>query len=403
MNVFTMGWRNVWRNKRRSWVAIAAMTLALWVLLLYSSIIPGYMNSMELSVTQLEVGDVQIHALGYLKKPSMYTAIEDSAAIVDKLEQAGIAASPRLLGGGLAASGEFSAGVSLRGLDVERDRKVSRLYETVGSGEWLDPNDPKGVVLGKRLAKNLSAKPGSEIIVVSQGIDGSMANDLYIVRGVLKAVGEGTDRAAVLMNAAAFRELMVIPTGAHQIVLRRGDRELDELATEVRVLAPDLDVQTWKELMPIIAQMVEMGSVAAYIVSFIVYLAVGILILNAMLTAVFERIREFGVLKAIGAGPLKILSLILVEGAVQAGVASVLGLVLALPAMWYLTVNGLNVGALGGMDIAGVAMADIWYGELTPQTCAGPLLMLWVMTMAAVVYPALKAALINPVHAMRHR
>jgi len=402
MNVFTMGWRNVWRNKRRSWVAIAAMTLALWVLLLYSCIIPGYFKSMEISVTQLEVGDVQIHAPGYLNKPSMYTAIDDSVAVLTALDQAGIAASPQLLGGGLAASGEFSAGVSLRGLDVERDYKVSRLNETVGSGEWLDPADLKGVVIGKRLAKNLSAKPGSELIVVSQGIDGSMANELYTVRGVLKAVGENTDRAAVFMNAAAFRELMVIPTGAHRIVLRRGDRELNELLTEVRGLAPELDAQTWKELMPMIAQMVEMGSVAAYIVSFIIYLAVGILILNAMLTAVFERIREFGVLKAIGAGPLKILSLILVEGAVQAGAASVLGMVLALPGMWYLTVNGLNMGALGGMDAAGVAMADIWYGEVTPQVFAGPLIVLWVMTMGAVVYPALKAALINPVSAMRH-
>ena len=104
MNVFKMGWRNVWRNKRRSYVTIAAMTLALWVMLLYAGIIPGYLNSMEQSVTQYEVGDIQIHASGFLENPSLYTSIEDSAAILMELEKAGIAASPRLLGPSPAAS-----------------------------------------------------------------------------------------------------------------------------------------------------------------------------------------------------------------------------------------------------------------------------------------------------------
>jgi len=92
MNVFRMGWRNVWRNKRRSLVTIAAMTLATWVQLLYAGIIPGYLDVMEEGVTQLEVGDLQIHADGYLTSPSLYTAIENSDEVVAQLEQQDIAA-----------------------------------------------------------------------------------------------------------------------------------------------------------------------------------------------------------------------------------------------------------------------------------------------------------------------
>jgi ABC-type lipoprotein release transport system permease subunit len=230
-----------------------------------------------------------------------------------------------------------------------------------------------------------------------------MANDLYRVRGVLKGVAQGSDRSAVLMNAVSFRELMAFPTGDHQIVLRRGEGELEAVAATARAIAPELDVKTWKELMPAVAQMFEFAQVAPIMMSLIVYLAVGILILNAMLTAVFERIREFGVLKAIGAGPSKILGLVLVEGAIQVAVASVLGLVLALPAMWYLTVHGIDAGAMGGLDAAGVAMAEIWYGIYSVEACAGPVITLWVIALGAVLYPGLKAAWINPIRAMRHR
>jgi putative ABC transport system permease protein len=398
-----MGWRNVWRNKRRSAVTIAAMTLALWVLLLYAGFIPGYLQNMEEGVTELEVGDIQIHADGYLTSPSLYTVIEDSAEIVARLEEAGIAASPRLAGGGLGASGEFSAGVALRGLDVERDARVSKLSMTVGEGEWLDPADPEGVVLGKSLAKTLNVEVGGELLVVSQAADGSMANDLFTVKGILKSVAQGTDRTAVLMNASAFRELMVVPTGDHQIVLRRGDGELSAVAEQVKALAPGADVRTWMELMPAVAQMLQSVSGMIFVFYLIAYIAVGILILNAMLTAVFERIREFGVLKAIGAGPVRVLSVILVEGAAQAAVATVLGVTLAIPGMWFMQNHGINAGALGGMDAAGVAMPEIWYGIYTAEACSGPIILLWVITMAAVLYPALKAAWINPISAMRYR
>jgi putative ABC transport system permease protein len=402
MNVLKMGWRNVWRNKRRSLVTIAAMTLALWVLLLYSGLIPGYLRSMENSVTQLELGDVQIHAEGFLDSPSLYTLIEDSDEVVARLEEQGIAASPRLLGGGLAAAGESSAGVALRALDVERDAKVSKLAEVVASGEWLDAADPKGVVIGKLLAKNLGAKPGAELLIVSQAADGSMANDLYTVRGVLGAVSQGTDRATVLMNIDAFRALMVVDQGVHQIVLNRGEMELEALSDAAKAAAGGHDVKSWKELMPAVAQMMASVGGMIYIFALIIYVAVAILILNAMLTAVFERIREFGVFKAIGAGPGRVLGLIVVEGAVQAFVAMVVGILLALLPMWYLGTEGAYFGALGGMDAAGVAMPEKWIGIYSVQSCMGPVIMLWFISMAAVAYPAVKAAFINPITAMRY-
>lgn len=391
------------RSRRRSVVTIAAMTLALWVELLYAGLVRGFMASMEQDLLDFELGDIQVFAPTYLDRPSIYTAIDNPASLLARLDALGYPASSRLLGGGLAASGELSAGVSLRGVDVTRDARVTRIGERVAQGKWLDAADPRGVVVGRRLARTLDIAPGAEIIVVAQAADGSMANELYTVRGVLLGVADTTDRGAVFMTAPAFRDLLAVPTGAHQIIVRRPPGvELEAAAAQVRGIAAGLSVQTWRDLMPVIASMLDSTRGLMLIVFFIIYAAVGILILNAVLMAVFERIREFGVLKALGVGPLRVLSLLLIESGMQAAIAVAVGVALSVPAMWYLSVTGIDVGKLSGTNVMGVAMRPVWKGVYDVATCGGPLVMLMVIVLLAALYPALKAAWIRPLEAMHH-
>ncbi len=404
MKVWPVAWRNLWRNKRRTMVTIAAMTLALCFELLYAGMLPGYLRSMEEDVVEMEVGDIQIHALGYIDNPTIYTQITDVEGVLRRLEEAGYPASPRVLAGGLAAAGKYASGVVFRGIDVPRDAEVSRVHERLASGNWLDPADAHGVVVGRTLAETLDVGSGSEIVVLSQAADGSMANDLYIVRGVLASVEENTDRAAVFMNLNALRELLVIPDGVHQVVVRRpADVDLDTAAAIVAALAPGLDTRDWRQIMPVIASMLESTQGAIYIIFFVIYIAVAILILNAMLMAVFERIREFGVLKALGVGPRLLMSLLLAESGIQTGLAVLLGVAFALPGMWYLSEVGINVGALGGTAAMGVVMRQVWYGIYDVGTVQGPVIMLVVIVFLATLYPAFKAAYMSPAEAMRHR
>lgn len=399
-----MSWRNLWRNRRRTLVTIAAIALALTVELLYSGLIAGYMRGMERDALDYEVGDVQIVAAGYRDRPSIYTAIEDPDAVLSALDEIGYPASARALAGALAAAGKFSAGVALRGIDVEREAGVSKIPERVGTGEWLDPSDPMGVVIGRRLARSLDVGIGDELVVLTQGADGSMANELYTVRGVLMGIADGTDRAAVFMHDSTFRELMVFPKGAHQIVVRRPDDvDLETAAAAIREQAPNLEVQTWKELMPVVASMLESTEGLIWIIFLIIYVAVGILILNAMLMAVFERVREFGLMKALGVGPHQVMAMILVETSLQTAIAVAAGLCVAIPGMWYLANVGINVGVLGGVSAMGLAMPPIWYGIYDAETIRGPFVMLFVVVFAAVLYPASKAAWLRPVEAMRHQ
>jgi ABC-type lipoprotein release transport system permease subunit len=484
MDLFKLAWRNLWRNRRRTLVTTGATTFALLMMIVYSGLVAGYLIGMEHTIVDLEVGDVQVHHEEYRKNPSLYSRIDKVDDAVAKLEGEGYLAAPRMLGSGLAAAGDNSAGVSLRAVDVERDAKVSSIHEQVMDGEWLDAAATDEVVLGKRLAKILGVSVGDEFVILSQGADGSTANDLYKVRGVLKAVSTPVDRGGIYMNAAAFRELMVVPEGAQQIIVRRPESRVEEdltdaglevqrlLATRFDVvlkgikstakpdavleamaeLAPDLDaarakelleetntvpytlvsfedqaealeaqqrlmkldakvvveadvdVKTWKQLMPTLANMLESTQGALFLMFGIIYMAIGIVILNAMLMAVFERVREFGVLKALGVSPRGVLSLVFTETVFQILIAIAAGVLISLPVNWYLTEIGIDLSAtVGDLEVAGLAFDPYWKASVDASTYSGPITVLVVIVSLAVIYPAFKAAFIRPVEAMRHQ
>jgi putative ABC transport system permease protein len=412
LNVLKLAWRNVWRNRRRTGITIGAMVLALVMELLYSGMVGGLVAGMEDDVVEFDLGDVQVLPQGYLTRPSIYDTVPETDAIIDELEAAGYRAAPRLYGGGLAGAGDASSGVQLVGLDPVRDARTLALSEAVGQGEWLDPADPTGVLVGRGLARTLDVGLGDEIVVLSQGADGSVANELFHVRGILMSVAASMDRGAIVMPAPTFREMMVLPEGGHRIIVRRPEGvELLDARAQVAAIAArhvpadglPVDTMTWRELNPMLATYLQSVESVVVVFYFIIYFAVGILILNAMLMAVFERIREFGVLKAIGYGPLQVLGMMVAEGMLQALVATVAGLVLAAPGMWYLSTYGIDVGILGGMAMAGLTMPAVWMGAFTVQSAITPIVMLFFISFGAVIYPAVKAARIAPVEAMHHQ
>ncbi|MBW2278554.1 MAG: ABC transporter permease, partial [Deltaproteobacteria bacterium] len=318
-------------------------------------------------------------------------------------EDAGYAASARLLAFGLAAAGDSSSGVGFIGVDVERDSKVSDVYKHVAQGSWLDPAAQAGVVIGRRLARTLNVSVGDELVVLSQAADGSMANDLYEVRGVLKGIGDAVDRGGVFMTQSAFRELFVFDEGVHRIIVRRpAEKDLGVTAAEVKRIAGGLEVKTWRELLPTLSSMLDSASGMLYVMFMIVYIAIGIVILNAMLMAVFERIREFGVMKALGVGPGGVLKLIFAESAVQTGVALLVGLVLSAPSSWYLATEGFELTSMAGLSIAGITWDPVWRSSVSVETFTGPVFTMVFIVAIAVLYPAIKAARIRPVEAIHH-
>jgi ABC-type lipoprotein release transport system permease subunit len=404
VSVAQLAWRNIWRNRRRTVVTIAAMTIAMIATINYSGLMNGYVHGMERNILDFAFGDIQIHAPGYRDKPSLYKRIGNPAELLEKLDTAKLPGSARLLAAGLGALKDTSSGVMLIGLDVGRDAKVSKIPSQVDRGEWLSDADSHGVVLGRRLARTLDAEPGDELVILGQATDGSLANDLFKVRGVLRGVTDMTDRIGVFMLEKTFRELMVMPSGAHQIVVRKPTQiELAAAQETVSRLAPGQDVQTWRQLSPTLASMVDNVQSVVMVFVFIVYIAIALVILNAMLMAVFERVREFGVLKALGAGPGRVLKMIYTESAIQTGIAIAGGMLLSIPLMYYLTNTGIFLGSEEGLAVMGLAWDPNLRALFDVQSFTRPVVMFTIIVALAVLYPALKAAMIRPVRAMHHR
>ena len=406
MQITKMAWRNVWRNTRRSCVTIGAMAFSLLMMILATSFYEGFLKKMEANIIEVEIGDIQIHQSNYRDKPSIYNTIADSTTIASTLEALNYQTSERMLGSGLVASDETSTGAAIFGINISDDADVSAVFERVVHGSWLDASEPQGLVIGRFLARTLAVEVGDELVLLSQGFDGSMANDLFRVRGILGPISEQTDRAGIFMLNQRYADFYASKSDAHRLIVRRpaGVSLPDALAqvkqaTDLSVL----DVKSWRELSPILASLVDSALQMLQMGFLIIYVAVVILLLNAMLMAVFERIREFGILKAIGVSPVSLMLIIITEGAIQTGVAVILAFLLSIPALWYLVEVGIDLGLVGGASVAGMTLDSVWHGVISAKTFSMPLTTMLIVVVLGILYPALKAARITPLEAIHHQ
>jgi ABC-type lipoprotein release transport system permease subunit len=398
--------KNTMRYRQRTWVTVAAMAFAGCIMIFYAGLLQGWLQAMETNAVSMETGEIQIHAPGYRVDPDIYNFIADAREVLQQAEAAGFAGSARLLGSGLAAARENSTGVSIRGIDPGAEKQVVLLHRHIHRGEWLSDDAPGEVVLGQQLATILDVGPGDELVLIAQAADGSMANDLYRVRGVLKSVGQGIDRAGLFMLGQDFRSFFVFETGAHEIVIRRPDASipLAEASARLSLLFPALEVKNWRELQPTLARLLDLSDVSLIIMLLITYAAVGMLTMNAMLMGVFDRIPVFGVMKAVGFSGARLFGLVVAETMIQVTIASLIAVGAGLPLSWYFSIHPIDFSFLlrESSTIAGVAFEPQWYCRVTGSSVLLPILFLYCVALASICYPALKAAMISPVDAIHH-
>jgi ABC-type lipoprotein release transport system permease subunit len=294
-------------------------------------------------------------------------------------------------------------------VDPKAERAVFDLHRQLASGNFLEPIvSPDGrdrpMVLGAKLARSLNAAVGSEIVAVVQAGDGSLGNELFRVVGVLKTAGESLDRSAALITRQDFEELFVAPGVVHEIAINtRGRVPTEALGERLGAAVTKEDLRTWRQLLPSLAFMVNMYDVAVWIFAAIFLLAAGLGVLNTMLMATFERLREFGVQKALGTSPGRIVLGVIAEALLLSLVATGIGTSIALPLSYLLQANGLDMSALfSSFTAGGVAFDPIWYAAVSPRVVLNPVLAMWSATVLATLWPAVKAARILPVKAMTH-
>lgn len=361
----------------------------------YNHIIDGF--------TRNHYGHIQIHAENYLDRPSLYKTIDDPAVVKEALSGLEHMDSwaPRVYSSGLGSLGEKSSGIQITGVDPVREEETTHFSRKIIQGEGLSPQPEKKALLGKGLAEVLNAERGSEVVVISQGADGSIANDLYQVAGMLDLGDEASNRTAFYMHIQDAQELFVLGKRIHEIAVTVDDlgrvRPANRLL-EKRLEGTGLDPAPWQEFARSFYVAMKADMQGMWIMMVVIILVVAIGVLNTVLMSVLERRREYGVLKAVGTKPHQIVKLVLAEVNILAVFSIIFGVGIGLLVNWILSQYGFSLSqpiSWGGMDIQSMK------AEINIRSFVIPAVTVLLSAVTVSIVPALKAARTEPARIMR--
>ena len=399
-----MALRNVLRNRRRSLLTGLMMAGGFTLFSATLGISDGTYGSIIDMFTRSRTGHAQVHAAGYLERPSLYKTFDPARAApaLDGLPEVA-AWAPRVYAPSLAFAGSKTVGAQIMGIDPARERRAMRLETQLSSGSFVADAPSAGVVVSARLAAALNLKTGDEFSLIGQGADGSIANDNFRVAGVLSATESAFEGPWCLMHIDKAREFLALGGRAHEIALVFTDyREArQDAALVAKALAdPSLDVQPWQVTEKEFYQAMLLDKKGGDITNYVIMLIVAIGVLNTVLMAVLERTREYGVLKALGTRPGAVFLLIMAEVLILSLLACAAGALGALALNHYLATHGIpipNPVSYGGVKFTVILSA------VTLETFTRPAWTVLAAALAVGVFPALKAARITPIKALSSR
>ncbi len=398
-----IAFRNIFRQKRRTILTALAMIVGFALLSLTIGLSDGAYGNIITMFTRNRIGHIQVHRDGYLDKPSLYKTIDNASAVGETIQSiVGVEAwTPRVYGAGLGSVGEKSTAVQIIGVDVARETAATRFDQKVVEGSTLTETPSHEAVIGKGLAKIVSATVDSEIVIVSQGADGSIANDVYKIVGIAESGDDITDRVACYLHIEDAQELLVLAERVHEIVVIVSNiNRVDKITSAIETQLNDstLDVAPWQVVAQSFYRAMRTDQQGDWISRLVIMLIVAIGVFNTVLMSVLERTREYGVLKAVGTKPGQIFWLVVCEVVIIALGSICVGALLGALLNYILSIYGITYPqeiTYGGMKLKTL------YAEVNVRCLVIPAII--VMLAAAIVslFPAIKAARIMPAKAMR--
>lgn len=402
--LLTLAFRNVLRQRRRSLLTALSMAGGYILCSLSFSLVNGSYSNIIRIFTEDQTGHIQIHKDDYVNRARIYKTIDNPGQVAAILEAHSriTAFTPRVYAPALSYAGEQSSPAQVIGVDPQLEPVTSRLKEKITTGTWIsqdpDTDGHYGALVGQGIADALEIVVGSELILISQGADGSIANDIYIVAGIV-GTSRSQDRLRVILPLTAAQEFLALDSRVHEFAMLIDD--IDDariVAAELQEFMPTLTVSPWQVVQETFYKSMEAdkrgNQVTLGIILFIVFIGV----LNTVLMSVLERTREFGVLKAIGSRPATILLLITLETSILATFSLAIGFVLAFPVIAWFTSVGIALPQ--PIDMGGVSFGFLT-GELSPRVMLLPMLIIYVYAILVSIPPGIRAARVPPTQAMQ--
>ena len=401
---FQMAARNIFRHKRRSLLTGLSMAVGYILLSLSLSVTEGSYNTLIKEFTENVTGHIQIHKQGYLDKPRILWTIPAYQAIEEEIRKLAPESrfAAKVKGSALAFGKKRVFPASILGIQIKKEDELRNLADKIKSGSYFSSiKARREALLGSRLASSLNLDIGDDLVLISTGADGSIANDVFTVQGLIgsKDSLEGRNIYLSLEDAQSF---FSVYGSVHEIsILLDQESKTDDIVQKLRSNLKGqskLEVHSWQEVEKAFYQSMEADKQGNNVSLFIIILMVSIGVLNTVLMSVLERINEYGLLRAIGVRPKNIISLVLMETGILASLSCLIGASLAIPINYWFKNVGITLSH--PIEIGGMSFTKL-LGDLSAQTILIPALVVVLSAILVSLYPALKAATVSPTAALQ--
>ncbi len=401
----SIAWRNVWRSKSRSLVMIAAIAIGLFAGVFVMAFMQGAVDARIESATKSELAHLQVHAPRFLENNNTEYYISDSKELLSKIKSQDmvVAACRRLIAEPFIMAAHGTGGGKLLGVDVENEKQVTDIWKHLVDGTYLEKSSRMPpVVIGQKMATKLQLKVGSKINVQLVDMQGNLSSKGYRVSGIYKTTNTGYDESHLFVNYSDLQaQLGISDDNAHEIavLLENGD-EASLVKPEIQKLVGDNEVQTWKEVSPEMSLLTDSMDQYMYVFILIILLALCFGIINTMLMAVLERVKEIGMLMAVGMNKQKVFLMIILESIMLTFSGGLAGIILGTVVTKYFETTPINV-SMFAEGLGQYGYGSQIYTSLQPHTLVTIGILVIITGILSAIYPARKALKLNPAEATR--
>ncbi len=406
-----MAWRNIRRNLRRTLITLSAITFGLSAMIVFFGFADGFHGQWVENTVKAYTGHIQIYRTGYHDDPQLNRSIEDVSRVTRELkaDPAVSTFTSRVEVQGLISTAENSYGVLIRGIDPEEEIKITAIKDRIIKGRYLEGseegNPPSPVLIGYRLAERLNADIGDKIVLMVQSADGSLTSELFRLKGIFRMGAVELDSSFAIITLKNARRLALLGERVTEIavMLNRPEDVLPFAERLKKRLSPSgYEVFTWDELMPALQEMIELDNIFMYIILLVVLVVVSLGILNTMLMSIMERIREFGIMMAMGTTPGRVVLLVMLESFFIGLLGVILGAGIGIGINRMISIKGFDLSRWGGAVEFFAILDPVIYPETDPRNVLWSCGIVFLTALMVSVYPALRAATLRPVEAMHH-
>jgi putative ABC transport system permease protein len=401
--IWTIAWRNVWRNKKRTGVLIGAILFGVWAGLVQIALSNGMARQQVEAAISTRTSEIQIHSKGFREHMNVNLVIPGGEGVLERVRSAPevSAAAGRVVVNGMASSATSGRGVKIYGVAPADERRLTDVYTRVVDGTYFDTRRRNPAVIGTALAEKLGVELGKKIVLTSQATDGSIAAGAFRVVGLFKTADSGFDETAVFAVRGDVARIFGLGESLHEIALNVKD--ISGIGPAAAALArenPGLEVATWKQLSPDVAITQESTQQMNDIFLAVILAALVFGITNTMLMGVLERTRELGVVIALGMRHGPLFATVLLETVLVSLIGGVAGVALGAGTIGILGRTGIDLSIVSS-GLAALGLDKVIYPTMPAAQYPGVVLMVIITAIVASVYPGLKAVRLNPAEAIR--